>query len=310
MAELYDQMSLSGSTNGSLTYACLPESSTSSIDPSQLFINENAHVNNAVHRSQSEPASPNITRHRLRPFTMSPNAQSQEQPLPQIAPNGTGTTYSSLQQRFQQSFSPAKPPPQTAPRPPYSPAHRNNSPSRLRSHQYLHHSSIPQKRPLPPTSAPTTPPQSLTPGPTQQQYQFLAHQDQTTLVIGLLSHLDRLTKECEEMKAFIRLGYSDDDVAVGLRRQVEGSRLHLRNHNKLATELTELLKPLPLSNGKIPNDVPQTGLQIQALDHQTIGTLLDLYELPFIPTMFLHEKKTLYLRFIGASRALMHRILD
>lgn len=38
--------------------------------------------------------------------------------------------------------------------------------------------------------------------------------------------------------------------------------------------------------------------------------LLDAYDLPFIPTMFLHEKKAIYLRFVGASRALMHRVLD
>lgn len=38
--------------------------------------------------------------------------------------------------------------------------------------------------------------------------------------------------------------------------------------------------------------------------------LLDLYDLPFVPTMFLFEKKAIYLRFVGASRALMHRVLD
>lgn len=38
--------------------------------------------------------------------------------------------------------------------------------------------------------------------------------------------------------------------------------------------------------------------------------LLDLYDLPFVPTMFLFEKKATYLRFVGASRALMHRVLD
>jgi hypothetical protein len=41
-----------------------------------------------------------------------------------------------------------------------------------------------------------------------------------------------------------------------------------------------------------------------------ITRLLDAYDLPFIPTMFLYEKKAIYLRFVGASRALMHRVLD
>ncbi len=41
-----------------------------------------------------------------------------------------------------------------------------------------------------------------------------------------------------------------------------------------------------------------------------VADLLDLYDLPFVPTMFLYEKKAIYLRFVGASRALMHRVLD
>lgn len=43
----------------------------------------------------------------------------------------------------------------------------------------------------------------------------------------------------------------------------------------------------------------------KAIDH-----LLDLYDIPFVPTMFLVEKKMLYLRFLGANRVVMHRILD
>ncbi len=43
---------------------------------------------------------------------------------------------------------------------------------------------------------------------------------------------------------------------------------------------------------------------------QQITRLLDAYDVPFVPTMFLYEKKAIYLRFIGASRALMHRVLD
>lgn len=38
--------------------------------------------------------------------------------------------------------------------------------------------------------------------------------------------------------------------------------------------------------------------------------LLNLYDIPYVSTMFLYEKKELYLRFIGASRVLMHRVLD
>lgn len=43
---------------------------------------------------------------------------------------------------------------------------------------------------------------------------------------------------------------------------------------------------------------------------ERMGALLDLYDLPFVPSMFLAEKKVLWLRFVGAGRALMHRVLD
>jgi hypothetical protein len=44
-------------------------------------------------------------------------------------------------------------------------------------------------------------------------------------------------------------------------------------------------------------------------DEKTIA-LLDLYNLPFTADMFLHDKKLAYLRFVGASQALMHLVLD
>jgi hypothetical protein len=43
---------------------------------------------------------------------------------------------------------------------------------------------------------------------------------------------------------------------------------------------------------------------------EDIDWLLDLYELPFVPSMFLGEKKIVYLNFLGANRIVMHRILD
>ncbi|KAH0536845.1 hypothetical protein FGG08_006307 [Glutinoglossum americanum] len=146
-------------------------------------------------------------------------------------------------------------------------------------------------------------------------YKFSTYQDQTTLVLGVLSHIDRLSAEINEMKTFISLGFNtqeDGTGAVGLRRHVEESRLQLRAQNRLLTELDEQLVPLPLRNGTAPGEqkIPTTGRVIKGLDHQAVGILLDLYDIPFTPTMFLHEKKALYLRFVGAGRALMHRVLD
>jgi hypothetical protein len=40
------------------------------------------------------------------------------------------------------------------------------------------------------------------------------------------------------------------------------------------------------------------------------NALLELYNIPFTADMFLHDKKLAYLRFVGASRALMHLVLD
>lgn len=41
-----------------------------------------------------------------------------------------------------------------------------------------------------------------------------------------------------------------------------------------------------------------------------VDRALDVYDVPFVPTMFLVEKKMLYLKFLGANRVVMHRILD
>lgn len=43
---------------------------------------------------------------------------------------------------------------------------------------------------------------------------------------------------------------------------------------------------------------------------QIIQSLLTFYEIPFTSTMFLPDKKLLYLRFIGASGTLCHLVLD
>lgn len=38
--------------------------------------------------------------------------------------------------------------------------------------------------------------------------------------------------------------------------------------------------------------------------------LLQVYDVPYVANMFLFEKKLLYLRFVGASRTLMHQVLE
>lgn len=41
-----------------------------------------------------------------------------------------------------------------------------------------------------------------------------------------------------------------------------------------------------------------------------VDVLLDGHGIPFLPNMFLPEKKGLYLMFLGANRMVMHRVLD
>ena len=48
---------------------------------------------------------------------------------------------------------------------------------------------------------------------------------------------------------------------------------------------------------------------IQNTDEK-ICALLELYNIPFTVDMFLHDKKLAYLRFVGASQALTHLVLD
>ncbi len=40
---------------------------------------------------------------------------------------------------------------------------------------------------------------------------FSSFQDQTTVVMGMLMHVDTLTKQCEDMRTFIRMGFDDGE---------------------------------------------------------------------------------------------------
>ncbi|KAI5806982.1 hypothetical protein EDC01DRAFT_625886 [Geopyxis carbonaria] len=145
--------------------------------------------------------------------------------------------------------------------------------------------------------------------------QYTAHHDQTTLVLGVLNYLERLEHEIAEMREFVNLGFKKfdgiNDMDGGLASRVETQRLQSRNWNRAnVTELDEQFRILPRSTGEYPNDVPSTGGVLRDSPHKVIDHILDMYDIPFIPTMFLVEKKMLYLRFLGANRIVMHRILD
>ncbi|EKG20510.1 hypothetical protein MPH_02233 [Macrophomina phaseolina MS6] len=118
------------------------------------------------------------------------------------------------------------------------------------------------------------------------------------------------------MSEFVRRGFEDEREKGEAGRELERKRLEKRNKNFEVVELDEPLEPLPLSLplesglNDAPWDVPTNGRDIRGLDHGSVTALLDVYSIPFQQDMFLSQKKELFLRFIGANRALMHRVLD
>jgi len=147
------------------------------------------------------------------------------------------------------------------------------------------------------------------------RFRYTAHQDQATLVLGVLAYLERVENEIVEMKDFINLGFKRIETigqpGGGMAATIEDMRLQHRNWNGAhVTELDEPFRILPRFTGDYPSDIPATGEDLRGASHKVVDHILDLYDIPFVPTMFLLEKKMLYLRFLGANRVVMHRILD
>ncbi|KAK7548024.1 hypothetical protein IWX50DRAFT_705357 [Phyllosticta citricarpa] len=148
-----------------------------------------------------------------------------------------------------------------------------------------------------------------------EQWKFRIMNDQTTLSLGTLSHIERLQAELDNLKRFVTSGFAQ--AKDGMDRDLESKRLELRNMNAGTTELTEPLNALPTSMRKdsvgkfdVPPIAPLNGDEIRALDNNAVVVLLETYKLPFDHEMFLFQKKEVYLKFIGACRELMHKVLD
>ncbi|KAK6520537.1 hypothetical protein TWF506_000789 [Arthrobotrys conoides] len=139
--------------------------------------------------------------------------------------------------------------------------------------------------------------------------QFSTMQEETTLSLGVMAHLENLEKQIAEMRRFVSAGFAKKDHVRGL--DVERQRLHSRNYNfQNITEIHEPFQILLNSNGTFPSRCPVNGVELKSLNHEEMDALLDDYDLPFSPGLFLHEKQLIYLRFIGANRAVMHRVVD
>ncbi|KAI9695741.1 MAG: hypothetical protein M1836_006108 [Candelina mexicana] len=170
---------------------------------------------------------------------------------------------------------------------------------------------------------------SLDQRPPVERYIFQNPNPETTLSLGILEYLARLKSECAAMEQFVRTGFSspvsssssesdesdnDEDQRQRRKFEFESICLHNRTHNTThVTELNEPLLALPLLSNtaaEIPIEAPSSAQDVKDMDHSAMDTLLDIYALPFNPSMFLCEKKAIYLRFVGAGRAVMHRVLD
>ncbi|KAF3914898.1 hypothetical protein ABW20_dc0107105 [Dactylellina cionopaga] len=132
---------------------------------------------------------------------------------------------------------------------------------------------------------------------------FSTLQEETTLSLGIMEYLENLERQIVEMRRFVSCGFARKDHMRSF--EIE------RNFNfQHVTEVNEPFQLLLRSNGELPMNGPVNGVELKSLSHEEMDTLLDEYDLPFNPAMFLHEKQLLFLRFIGANRAIMHRVVD
>ncbi|KAH0548243.1 hypothetical protein GP486_008048 [Trichoglossum hirsutum] len=200
-----------------------------------------------LHRPHSEPTSSKTSRRApIRTSTLSSSMRSQGRQTPQAQPNRLVPILPAVQPRQPSpAFSRAKLlpgwsvsphmlsewqlPSSHGPSPlrgQQQPQQQQPQQQQQQQQQEQHHHDKPQKQPpLSSTSAVSETPHAWDPIIIQPQpmyqYQFLTYQDQTTLVIGLLGYVERLMKECEEMRAFIHMGYNAQE-SDGARFNVEG----------------------------------------------------------------------------------------
>ncbi|GAB7352522.1 hypothetical protein MBLNU459_g2918t1 [Dothideomycetes sp. NU459] len=156
----------------------------------------------------------------------------------------------------------------------------------------------------------------------------------TAAALGMWCYAERLSRECEALKEFLRRGFKEvlgGGGGVGAEGAGEGKdddndddeleRTEKRALNRTLYSLSEALNSLPMGPGALASasvaeagageiSVPGTGQEIRDLGSEEVDELLDAYAIPCPSGMFLHEKKLMFLRFVGASKALMHAVLD
>ncbi|MCJ1295810.1 hypothetical protein MMC34_007374 [Xylographa carneopallida] len=226
-------------------------------------------------------------------------------------------------------FRPDSLPRSRRPRHPY-PAAQLRHLQKQTSHPYARPSSNRTPRSLAPRSAPTsgsatTVPQHLPQEPnthpsasilsssanSTEPFLPTSRSPETSTSISIAHQVHQLQAAVSTLQTYLSQAFrppADDPD----REAIETARHAARQHNHALTELHEFLTPLPTHAGALRGAVaaPITGAALRRLDHAALDGLLDAYDVPFSPGMFLGEKKALYLQFVGAGRGLMHRVLD
>ncbi|KAI5245442.1 hypothetical protein E4T43_03144 [Aureobasidium subglaciale] len=128
-----------------------------------------------------------------------------------------------------------------------------------------------------------------------------------SVALGVIGFAERISKDCDALTSFVEWSFKD-----GEEDEVARIRQEKRAINHKATTLQDGLEMLPLREGQAEEEanVPVTGQDVRNLDAEQTNALLRVYDISHTSDMFLHDKKLAYLRFVGASRVLMHLILD
>ncbi|MCJ1417660.1 hypothetical protein MMC32_004004 [Xylographa parallela] len=166
--------------------------------------------------------------------------------------------------------------------------------------------------PQSPWTEPNTHPTASTLPPSSNTTSLPASRSQATSTTISISHqVHQIQEAVSALQTFLCQAFTPTDTDPD-REAIETARHTARQHNHTLTELHDFLTPLPMHAGALLSATPPplTGAQLRRLRHAALDALLDAYDLAFSPGMFLWEKKALYLRFVGAGRGLMHRVLD
>ncbi|MCJ1281610.1 hypothetical protein MMC26_000930 [Xylographa opegraphella] len=173
--------------------------------------------------------------------------------------------------------------------------------------------AIPQLPPRTPTSRPSTStaPRSTVPPNATNPFLPPTRTPETSTTLSITTQVHQLSAALSALQTFLTHAFAPPSTCP-TRDAIETARHTARQHNHTLTELHEFLTPLPVHAGAAAAAVapPITGEELRGLDHAALDALLDAYDVAFSPGMFLWEKKALYLRFVGAGRGLMHRVLD